>query len=221
MENLLASLSAQFSALSVPLFAGLCALAYLLGSVPFGLAIAKVFCGIDPRLGGSRNIGTTNVARLCGFHWGVATLLCDAMKSALPTALALYLLGSHFFAGLVGLFALVGHMFSIFLRFKGGKAVATTVGLFLPLAFLPLLISGVICLLIIWRTRYVSLGSLTLATLLPICLPFFGRADLVPLSLLVLLIIVSRHRENIKRLLRGEEKSFMKAAKDPPKNSTK
>lgn len=211
MENLLASLAAQFSALSTPLFAVLCGLAYLLGSVPFGLVIAKVFCGIDPRLDGSRNIGTTNVARLCGLHWGVATLLCDAMKSALPTALALYVLDSYFFAGLVGLCAMVGHMCSIFLRFQGGKAVATTVGLLLPLAFFPLLISGVICLLIIWRTRYVSLGSLTMVALLPICLPFFGRADLVPLSLTVLLIIIIRHRENIKRLVRGEEKSFMKA----------
>jgi glycerol-3-phosphate acyltransferase PlsY len=213
MENLLASLYAQFSAVSYSLFAGLCALAYVLGSVPFGLVIAKVFCGIDPRLDGSRNIGTTNVARLCGLHWGVATLLCDAAKSALPAALALYLLDSHFFAGLAGFFALLGHLFPVFLRFKGGKAVATTVGLFLPLAFFPLLIAGVVCLLIIWHTRYVSLGSLALAALLPLCLPFFGRADLVPLSLAVLLIIVSRHRENIRRLLRGEEKSFMKAKK--------
>ncbi len=211
MENLMANLAAQWSAMAVPLFAGLCLLAYLLGSVPFGLVIAKAFCGIDPRLDGSRNIGTTNVARLCGFHWGVSTLLCDAMKSALPSALALYLLDSYFFAGLVGLCALLGHLFSIFLHFKGGKAVATTVGIFLPLAFFPLLISGLICLFLIWRTRYVSLGSLSLAALLPVCLPFFGRADLVPLSLVILLIIVIRHRENIRRLLRGEEKSFMRA----------
>lgn len=195
---------------SYPLFGALCFLAYLLGSIPFGLVIAKGVCGIDPRTAGSGNIGTTNVARLCGLHWGVATLLCDALKGLAPVSLALYLLHSPFFAGFVGLCALLGHLFSVFLRFKGGKAVATTVGVFLPLSFPALLISGLVCLLVIWRSGFVSLGSLTLATLLPVCLFFLGRTELMPLAIIVWLLIFTKHRENIKRLLRGEEKSFLK-----------
>ncbi len=163
-----------------PLFVLLCLAAYVLGSVPFGLVIAKVFCGIDPRSAGSGNIGTTNVARLCGLRWGVATLLCDALKGFLPTVLALHWLNSPFYASLTGLCALLGHLFSLFLRFRGGKAVATSVGVFLPLSLWSLLISGLICLLVIWRSGFVSLGSLTLAGLLPLCLLFFGRYDLLP-----------------------------------------
>ncbi|MDR2893797.1 MAG: glycerol-3-phosphate 1-O-acyltransferase PlsY [Deltaproteobacteria bacterium] len=193
-----------------PLFAVLCLAAYLLGSVPFGLVLAKVFCGIDPRSAGSGNIGATNVARLCGLHWGVTALVCDALKGLLPTALALHWLGLPFYASLVGLCALLGHLFSVFLRFKGGKAVATSAGVFLPLSFWSLLIAGVICLLVIWRSGFVSLGSLTLAVLLPLCLIFFGRYDLLPLALAVLVLIVVKHRDNIGRLRRGEEKSFLK-----------
>ena len=105
-----------------------CLCAYLLGSIPFGLVIARTFCGIDPRTAGSKNIGTTNVARLCGLHWGVATLVCDAMKGLLPTLLALQFLHSPFHASLVGLCALIGRLYSVFLGFTGGQAGDTTVG---------------------------------------------------------------------------------------------
>ena len=193
-----------------------CLFAYLLGSVPFGLVIAKTFCGIDPRTAGSKNIGTTNVARLCGLHWGIATLACDALKGMLPTLLALQFLHSPFYASLVGLCGLLGHLYSIFLGFRGGKAVATTVGVFIPLSFYSLLISAAACLLVIWRSGFVSLGSLTLATLLPVCLLFFGRYELLPLAIVVWLLIVVKHRENIKRLLRGEEKSFLKKKNREP-----
>ncbi|MDL2307877.1 glycerol-3-phosphate 1-O-acyltransferase PlsY [Desulfovibrio sp. OttesenSCG-928-C06] len=195
---------------SYPLWSFFCVFAYVLGSVPFGLVIARTFCGIDPRTAGSKNIGTTNVARLCGLHWGIATLACDALKGLLPTLFALQFLGSPFYASVVGLCALLGHLYSVFLKFKGGKAVATTVGVFIPLSFYSLIISAVVCLLVIWRSGFVSLGSLTLATLLPVCLAFFGRYELLPLAAVVWLLIVVKHRENIKRLLRGEEKSFLK-----------
>ncbi|MDL2285477.1 glycerol-3-phosphate 1-O-acyltransferase PlsY [Desulfovibrio sp. OttesenSCG-928-F07] len=184
--------------------------AYLLGSVPFGLIIAKAACGIDPRTEGSKNVGSTNVARLCGFKFGVLTLVCDALKGLLPTALSLHLFADPLVASAVGLCALLGHLYSIFLNFKGGKAVATTVGVFIPLSFPALVASAVICLLVIWRSRYVSLGSLTLATCLPVALALFGRFELIPFALVVMLLIFVKHRENIKRLISGQEKTFIK-----------
>ena len=190
---------------------GLCLLAYVLGSVPFGLLIAKGLCGIDPRLDGSRNVGATNVARLCGLPYGLLALCCDAAKGFFPTWLGLRILEQPLWAGIIGFCALLGHLFSIFLRFKGGKAVATSVGVFMALSFPALLVSGLLCLLVIRLSGFVSLGSLTLALSLPICLVFLGRYDLLPLSLAVLALILVKHRENIKRLLAGEEKSFLKS----------
>lgn len=108
-----------------------------------------------------------NVSRLCGFGWGVATLLCDVLKGALPVWAALQIDPAPLFVTLVGLACVLGHVFSCFMRFKGGKAVATSIGVFLPLAFWQLLIAAALCLLAIWRSGYVSLGSLTLVTTLP------------------------------------------------------
>ena len=191
-----------------PTFILLCLAAYLLGSVPFGFVFAKVFCGRDPRREGSKNIGATNVARLCGLPFGILTLVCDALKGLAPTWLALHLLMEPQSAAVVGLCALLGHMYSVFLGFKGGKAVATTIGVFVPLAFTCLLISAAACLAVIAITRYVSLGSLTLAAALPITLGLFGRFDILPVAILVMLVIFYKHRENIRRLLAKQEKKF-------------
>ncbi len=188
----------------------LIAAAYLLGAVPFGLVIAKVFCGIDPRKAGSGNTGSTNVARLCGTPLGVLTLICDAGKGAVPVSLALHQGLSLYWCGAVAFAAIVGHMYSFFLAFKGGKGVATSVGTMLPLAFVPLLIAGAACILMIWRTGYVSAGSLTLVSVLPIACIALGRFELLPLTLAVGLLVAWAHRENIKRLRRGEEKPWRK-----------
>ncbi len=184
---------------------------YLLGAVPFGLIIARFFCGIDPRTGGSRNTGATNVARMCGFGWGVATLACDLLKGALPVLLAQLDSGSVFVVTVTGLAAVLGHVFSCFMHFRGGKAVATSIGVFLPLAFPPLLIACLFCLVVIWRTEFVSLGSLTLVGTLPFLLCLFGYWEWIPLSFCVLAIVAWRHRENIVRLNNGTEKSFLKS----------
>ncbi|MDR2051586.1 MAG: glycerol-3-phosphate 1-O-acyltransferase PlsY [Deltaproteobacteria bacterium] len=195
--------------------------AYILGSVPFGLLVARFFCGVDPRLEGSRNVGATNVARLCGLPCGILTLVCDALKGLLPVCSALYGPGAFTpqWAGLVGLCALLGHLHSVFLGFRGGKAVATSIGVFLPLSFPVLLLSGLLCLLAIWRSGYVSLGSLLLAASLPVFLLILGRLELLPLALTVLALVFVKHRENIKRLLAGEEKSFLKRGREKERKS--
>ena len=187
------------------------AMAYVLGSVPWGLVIAKTFCGVDPRTGGSHSTGATNVSRLCGFGWGVATLLCDVLKGALPVWGALAISPSPLFVSLTGLACVLGHVFSCFMAFKGGKAVATSIGVLLPLAFVPLLFSCAACVLVIWRSGFVSLGSLTLVTVLPFALLAATKYAWVPLSLCIWALVVWKHKENIARLRAGTEKSWLKS----------
>ncbi len=187
------------------------AAAYVLGSAPWGLVIAKTFCGVDPRTDGSRSTGATNVSRLCGFGWGVATLLCDVLKGALPVWIALRINPAPLFVSAVGLACVLGHVFSCFMKFKGGKAVATGIGVFLPLAFWQLLAASVLCLLVIWRSGYVSLGSLTLVTALPLLLLCSATWDWLPLSLCVWALVLWKHRENIQRLRAGTEKPWLKS----------
>ena len=186
------------------------ALAYVLGSVPWGLVIAKTFCRLDPRESGSRNTGATNVARLCGFGWGVATLACDVCKGALPVLFAFRINPSPVFVSIVGLACVLGHVFSCFMKFKGGKAVATSIGVFMPLAFWQLLAASALCCLIIWRSGFVSLGSLSLVAALVVALAVTGQWVWLPLSLCVLAVVVWKHKENIARLRAGTEKSWLK-----------
>ena len=173
------------------------ALAYVLGSVPWGLVIAKTFCRLDPRESGSRNTGATNVARLCGFGWGVARLAFRINPSPL-------------FVSVVGLACVLGHVFSCFMKFKGGKAVATSIGVFMPLAFWQLLAASALCCLIIWRSGFVSLGSLSLVAALVVALAVTDQWVWLPLSLCVLAVVVWKHKENIARLRAGTEKSWLK-----------
>ncbi len=185
--------------------------AYILGSIPFGLIIATTFCGLDPRRDGSGNTGATNVARLCGPKWGVFVLVCDALKGLVAVAVAMRLApGSPLVHFLAALAAILGHRYSVFMRFTGGKAVATTVGVFIPLAFWQLVVAGAVCILVIWRSGFVSLGSLTLVTLLPVLLLVSGAWGPLPLALLVMVLVYYAHRENIRRLMRGEEKPWLK-----------
>lgn len=185
-------------------------IAYVIGSIPFGLVIARVFCGVDPRAEGSGNIGSTNVARLCGKGWGVATLACDILKGTLSVLVAVQLSDSALLHSLTALAAIGGHLYSCFLHFKGGKAVATSIGVLIPLAFVPMLLSAACCVLVIWRSGFVSLGSLTFVTVMPVFLLLCLRADLLPLAVCIMLIVYWSHRENIRRLALGEEKSWLK-----------
>jgi len=180
--------------------------AYLLGSIPFGYLLVRVFRGEDVRKSGSGNIGATNVSRKSP-ALGAFTLLLDAAKGFLSVQLATYSgLGAtdnglqRLMAG-AALFAIVGHMFPVWLRFRGGKGVATGVGIFLVLAPIALLCAGVIFVAIVALTRYVSLGSIIAALLIPVFV--WWQSDVRP-SLIAAVagaaLIVFAHRGNIKRL---------------------
>jgi glycerol-3-phosphate acyltransferase PlsY len=184
-------------------------LAYLAGSFPFGLFIAQASCNIDPRKAGSGNIGATNVARLCGTKLGVATLVLDAFKGFAPVAVA-WQMGDGWFAGLAALAAVSGHMFPVFLHYKGGKGVATTIGAFLALSPMATVVSGLLCAAAIAVSGFVSVGSLLLAASLPFTVWWATSFQLVPVSLVVGGLIIWKHEANIRRLLAGEEKPWKK-----------
>ncbi len=183
---------------------------YLIGAIPFGLVISKRYCGIDPRTAGSCNVGSTNVARLCGKKYGVMTLICDILKGAVPVSVALMMSDSMLFVTLVGLATVLGHVYSCFLGFKGGKAVATSIGVFIPLALWPLLLAVVVCLALIGVSGFVSIGSLSLVLCLPLILFLFGSWALLPLALCITVLVLWTHRANIQRLICGTEKSWKK-----------
>ncbi|MDL2207739.1 glycerol-3-phosphate acyltransferase [Desulfovibrio sp. OttesenSCG-928-F20] len=184
--------------------------AFALGSVPFGLVIAQKACGVDPRLDGSRNVGATNVARLCGFKWGALTLVCDLLKGFVPVLIFTASSSNlEWLAYPTGLAVICGHMFSFFLHYKGGKGVATTVGVFLALAPLQLVFAGLACIALIWRSGFVSAGSLLLVTALPLLLLVSGRFYDCLFALLIAALVVYKHKDNIRRLLRGEEKGWL------------
>jgi acyl phosphate:glycerol-3-phosphate acyltransferase len=187
------------------LWLGLC---YIFGSVPFGILIAQTFCKIDPRQHGSRNIGATNVSRTCGFKYGLAVLVLDILKGYLPIMLAFKFSSSAIFISLTALAVIVGHMYSVFLYGKGGKGVATTVGVFLALAPGAAVWAIGICLAVIYLTGFVSLGSLALVTSAPIIFLFTGNFAYILVTLLIMGLVFWRHEENIHRLLSGEESSW-------------
>ena len=185
-------------------------LTYLLAAFPFGLLVALVGCGIDPRLAGSRNTGATNVSRLCGTKMGVLTLLLDLAKGLVPVLCARAMTDSPVFLSMVAVAAVVGHMYSVFLYGKGGKGVATTIGVFLGAAPIPALLSVAACVAVIRVSGYVSAGSLTLAVAVPVLCAWLGPVALVPAAAIIGGLVIHKHRDNIARLRSGQEKSWRK-----------
>ncbi|WP_022854293.1 glycerol-3-phosphate 1-O-acyltransferase PlsY [Thermodesulfatator atlanticus] len=189
--------------------------AYLLGSIPFALVVSRPF-GIDPRKHGSHNLGATNVARLLGKKWGFVTLLGDMGKGIVPMLLARHLFAGHpneawLVAG-AGFFAFLGHLFPLYLRFQGGKGVATAAGVFLVLCPKVILIDLVVFIVLVKLTGFVSVGSLTVAAITPFLVRIFCPEPAYFWVCLVMAVLIwIKHRENIKRLLRGEEKSWKKS----------
>lgn len=185
-------------------------IAYILGSIPFGLIIAKSICNIDPRLDGSKNTGATNIARLCGLKFGIGTLLLDVSKGLFPVMLASNFIDSHFGTSIVVLAAIFGHAFSCFMNLKGGKAVATTIGAFLAVSPWGAILSAASCLLVVAISGHVSMGSLTLALALPVFMLLTGNVAYVPAALIVMVLLFWRHKDNIRRLANGEENPWLK-----------
>lgn len=183
--------------------------AYILGSIPNALWIGKVFKGIDVREHGSKNTGSTNAARVLGAKLGILTLILDISKGAIPTLIATMLLDSSISVILVGICAILGHSFSIFMEFKGGKAVATTVGVFIVLVPGAILLAAVIFFLVFGITRYVSLSSMIGAISLPIwIILFYKNISLTIFGIIIAILIIVRHKSNIQRLLNGTESKF-------------
>ena len=211
-------------------------IAYLLGSIPFGYLIVWATHGADVRETGSGGTGATNVSRRAGKMAGVLTLVLDALKGAAAVVIAKVFLGlpvlalaTHFpppdvnafenanwWAAAAAIAVIAGHIFPVWLRFRGGKGVATGVGVFLMLVPSAIALAAVIFVLVVWRTRYVSLGSILAAAAIPVFLllldALVGRTESLAPTMSAAIVgaalIVFAHRENIRRLMKGTENRF-------------
>jgi acyl phosphate:glycerol-3-phosphate acyltransferase len=186
-------------------------LAYVLGSIPFGYLMVKWRTGKDIRASGSGNIGATNVLRTTGVWAGVATLVLDIGKGYVAVWVADQASsGSPFWMSLAALAVMAGHTFPIFLRFKGGKAVASFLGAFLRLAPLAAIAILVVFVAVVAWSRHISLGSIVAAGTLPLALWLIEKPQSIVIltSILAAILIIYRHRTNIQRLREGTEHSL-------------
>jgi glycerol-3-phosphate acyltransferase PlsY len=190
------------------------ALSYLLGSIPFGYLLVRIFRGEDVRQSGSGNIGATNVSRKSPVL-GVVTLFLDALKGTAAVALS-YKVADRAVAiptfeqmALAAFFAVLGHMFPVWLKFRGGKGVATGLGAFVVIAPKVVLVAAAIFVAVVVIFRYVSLGSIVAAASFPLLVYEMHAYGNVPMALVFMaatsLLIIARHRQNIRRLLAGTE----------------
>lgn len=190
---------------------------YLIGSIPFAYIVAKAIGGIDIRQQGSGNVGATNVGRVMGWPYGVGVFILDMLKGLLPV----YLASIYFVRGpgdplpiICGLGAILGHIFPVYLRFQGGKAAATSFGVFFWLAPKSLVVALVVWGITVAITRYVSLGSILAAVGFCAALLVLGEDPLgqgrylTIVSFVTALLIILRHKENISRLLAGTERKL-------------
>lgn len=189
--------------------------AYLLGSIPFGLLLARAFGRGDVRKVGSGNIGATNVARAAGWLAGIFTLVLDAAKGAGAVLLAEKLANDSTTWMMIAAFAaLLGHCFPVWLKFKGGKGVATAAGIFLVLSPLACLGAVILFLLVVIFWRYISLGSVSSAAALPLLIYFLWAPRHAPPRAVTVgavaaaLVIIYKHRGNLQRLVEGAEPKF-------------
>ena len=185
--------------------------AYLAGGIPFGYLLVKLKTGQDVRSMGSGNIGATNVLRTTGRAIAIVTLLLDIAKGYFAVWLAAKLTdGSPLWMSAAALAVMAGHAYPIFLKFRGGKAVASFIGAFLYLAPVPLLATLVVFVLVVAATKYISLGSIVLAGGLPLAVWLIEHppAPVVLASILAGIFMIYRHRENIARIRAGRENVF-------------
>lgn len=183
-----------------------CVLAYLVGSVPSGLILGKLFWHTDLREYGSHNIGATNAWRTLGKVPGIIVFVADSLKGQAGVLLGLSLVGTPLAAVVGGLLAIIGHSFSIFLRFHGGKGVATSLGVLTMLMGNVTIVVFVLWFTIVYITRYVSLGSVVAGFLTPVLAAFFSYPmEYIVFTVIAAFLVIVRHRENIKRLMNGTE----------------
>ncbi len=192
---------------------------YLLGAIPTSYVAARVFRGIDLREHGSRNLGATNLYRVLGWRFAVPVGLFDAAKGAIPVLVfAPRISPSQLVALLCGVVAIVGHVFSVFVRFRGGKGVATAAGVMLALTPASLGVAALVWAVLVYATGYVSLGSIAAAAVFPVAVYLLERPDrpeILWVDVLVAAAIIWLHRANIKRLLHGTENRFGRRATPP------
>jgi len=189
---------------------------YLLGSIPTGLLLTRFFSKIDPRQEGSRNIGATNIYRTAGKKMGILTLIGDVLKGMIPIGIAIQMVGGQWglpadvWIAIAGLSPIVGHVFPIFLGFKGGKGVATALGIYLPISPIAVFIEFFVFLTVVWKWKFISLGSITCVITIPILVAFF-RSDsqaYFVLSVIIAALVIYRHQSNISRILQGTENKW-------------
>jgi len=179
---------------------------YLLGAVPFGLLWGRVFADVDIREFGSGNIGATNMNRVLGRKLGAATLASDILKAIVPVGMAQLFLHNDFQVACVGVAAVLGHCYPIYLKFKGGKGVASSFGIMLWIAPFSALVALVLWLLTYRFTKISSLSAIIATSCLPLVVFFEKSLDVALVVLVLCLLVVFRHRENIERLRQGKEK---------------
>lgn len=189
---------------------GLVALAYLLGSISFGLLLARLYGNHDLRQSGSGNIGATNVARTMGKTVGILTLLGDAAKGLLAVWLARRWGHSEWVFGAAALLAVVGHMFPLYHGLRGGKGVATALGCFVLILPWPLITATVMWLIAVAIWRYVSMGSILAAIAVPLAAALFDYpSPFIYTAVLIALLVLYKHRSNIQRLRTGNESKLI------------
>ncbi len=193
--------------------------AYLLGSISFSVIISKKMAGFDVREKGSGNAGTTNVLRAVGKKAAIITLICDILKGVIAILIAVLAgkvikdLDNSLLVQFAGVFVILGHTFPVFFKFKGGKGVATSLGVLLMTNWQIGLICLVFAIILIVLTRMVSVGSIAAAILFPVLVIFIGQNYIVPASnfsyviysVIIAIFVIFNHRENVKRIFNGTE----------------
>jgi len=201
-------LSTPFQGLWLLYFLG----AFLLGAIPFGKIIGRFIAGMDIARHGSGNIGASNVARTMGVKWGLLTLFLDALKGFFPVFLFARLIPeAPLGPSIVGLCALLGHQFSPFLRFRGGKGVSTALGVYLAIAPGLCVVGLALFVMIVYIWDFISLGSMISACSIPLLLLASGRpGGVVAAAAIMAILVCIKHRDNIRRMATGRENQWRK-----------
>lgn len=182
---------------------------YLFGAIPTGYILYRLSEKKDIRRFGSQSMGATNVLRLKGWRHALFVACVDILKGVLPVYLALRISLDQNYALLCGFLAVLGHCFPVYVKFKGGKGVATSVGVYIVIALKPLLCVAAIFLTVVILTRYVSLGSILGSSFIPLSILFFdGSVEMIYLSLAISFLVIFKHRENVVRLIKGNERKL-------------